>query len=64
MGVLKKDNFFIFDRTSNKKENDDNTMAFIGSILEQYRVNTQSKWTSMNCSYHLSVSKYQISEEI
>ena len=64
MGVLKKDNFFIFDRTSKKKENDDNTMAFIGSILEQYRVNTQSKWTGMDCSYHLVVSKYRISEEI
>ena len=67
MGILKKDNFFYFRKKKierKKKENDDNTMAFIGSILEQYRVNTQSKWTGMNCRYYLSVSKYQIFEEI
>ena len=67
MGVLKKDNFFYFRKKKierKKKENDDNTMAFIGSILEQNRVNTQSKWTSMNCRYYPSVSKYRISEEI
>ena len=39
-------------------------MAVIGSILEQTRVNTPSKWTSLKHRSHRSVSKSRISEEI